>query len=104
MKTRTHCVSTRFDPEELAALDRWRGRMRRGQFVRHCLFSTAKPVVVPEVNRTAWAELARVAGNLNQLARHLNTGGAAEVREVLAEVQAVRQKLIGLDLREEGDE
>lgn len=30
--------------------------------------------IVPDINAEAWVELARVAGNLNQLARHANEG------------------------------
>lgn len=52
------------------------------------------PPAVPEINRAAWAELARAAAALNQLARRLNVVAApaaaevAEARRLLAELRA----------------
>lgn len=62
----------------------------------------------PEINRAAWADLARTAGNLNQLTHHLNIqnlkGGEAMVesgevknlvRTLVDQVQKVRLELLG---------
>lgn len=58
------------------------------------------PTRVPEVNRQAWAELARVAANLNQQQRAINEGRAApgpvDLAELRAAVDDVRNRLIGV--------
>lgn len=57
---------------------------------------------VPQVNRQAYAELARLAGNLNQLAHHLNAGSVAGAADLagpldatLNAVQQLRAELLG---------
>lgn len=61
-------------------------------------------LTVPAVNREKYAELARLAGNLNQLMRHIHagTGGIVHGDQLLpaldklrGEVQALRQDLLG---------
>ncbi len=52
--------------------------------------------VVPEVNREAWAELARTTANVNQIAAHLNGGGRFDERgtpRVAQTLDAVRGEL-----------
>lgn len=60
--------------------------------------------VVPTLNRQAYSELARLAGNLNQLVRHCNngTGGivageqlAPAIQRLHADVQKLRGQLLG---------
>lgn len=77
---RTHCVSVRLAPAELAELDSQRGPYRRGEWLRLAWQRALPPAPPPELNRRAWAELARAAANLNQLAHHLN--GLAVARPV----------------------
>lgn len=70
------------------------------------------PRIVPEVNKVAWADLARAAGNLNQITRAINEGrlpvkdvpsvGKA-VMDVRAQLDAVRRHLIGLEAPDEGE-
>lgn len=57
--------------------------------------------VVPAINREAWVELARLAANLNQLARAANEGQTVTVNEQLLsrlmdQVQALRRGLLGV--------
>ncbi|MEZ0223993.1 MAG: mobilization protein [Alphaproteobacteria bacterium] len=61
-------------------------------------------LTVPAVNREKYTELARLAGNLNQLMRHVQsgTGGIIHGDQLLpaldklrGEVQALRQDLLG---------
>jgi len=61
-------------------------------------------LAVPAINREKYVELARLAGNLNQLMRHIQagTGGIVHGDQLLpaldklrAEVQALRQSLLG---------
>lgn len=108
---RRHPVSCRLTDAELARLDALRGQVSRGAWMR--LAALGKPPrIVPEVNKVAWADLARAAGNLNQITRAINEGrlpvkdvpsvGKA-VMEVRAQLNAVRGLLIGLEALDEGE-
>lgn len=55
---------------------------------------TQLSVVVPEINLKAYAELARAAGNLNQLARKLNAADIIDVSQLQTELHAFRLALI----------
>lgn len=104
---RRHSVSVRLNDAELARLDALREtvRMQRGEYLRAAALHRLPPSI-PAVNRRAWAELARTAANLNQLARRLNAGEALELAEVRAAVDDLRRRLIGVghDLEERQDE
>lgn len=56
---------------------------------------------VPAINQKQWGELARLAGNLNQLAKAANSGRVnidpALLRETKAHLRAVRSALVGHD-------
>jgi hypothetical protein len=95
-------VSVYMAPAELAELDARRGGMERSEWLRRAGLGKRLAPAIPAVNREAWGELARVAGNLNQMARSMNA--ASQIRDVdlvgiLAElhgqVQALRSDLIG---------
>jgi len=72
---RGYTVSVRLNDAELARLDSQRDavQMQRGEYLRAAALHRLPPTI-PEVNREAWAALARTAANLNQIARHLNEG------------------------------
>lgn len=96
---RDHCVSVRVNRGELAQLDGVRGRFQRGQWLRMAALDQLPPVV-PALNVKAWAELARLAGNLNQAQAAINRGDGdthqIEQLEALKEaVSALRRELIG---------
>lgn len=62
----------------------------------------AKVSTIPQPNAEKWQDLARLAGNLNQLARAANSYAAVEVdstllMEVAVLVRSLRQDLIGLE-------
>lgn len=90
---RTHCVSVRLSPSELAELDRQRGPHQRGAWLRLAWQRALPPAPPPELNRRAWAELARAAANLNQLAHHLNGLAVAGAEATAADVAAVAEAL-----------
>lgn len=104
---RRHSVSVRLNDAELARLDALREtvRMQRGEYLRAAALHRLPPSI-PAVNRRAWAELARTAANLNQLAHRLNAGEALALAEVRAAVEELRRRLIGVghDLEERQDE
>jgi len=99
---RSHCVSSRFSPSELAMLDRRREKIPRGEYVRRCVFG-APPVPIPQPNAEKYAELSHAAGNLNQIARKLNQG-AFDIEATIEELATFRMKLIGVTWEGEPDE
>jgi hypothetical protein len=86
---RNHCVSSRFNDAELAALDERRGKMARGEYLRCALFGQI-PNEIPTINREAWESLARASNNLNQIARKLNTDNIRPDIDIDAVNEALR--------------
>ncbi|MDM3072516.1 hypothetical protein [Citrobacter sp. Cf145] len=69
---RIHCVSVRFNKEELEILNSNRGNKSKGEWLR--LTSLDKlPVIVPEINIEAWKSLSDISQKLNHLLSHLDT-------------------------------
>lgn len=106
---RRHSVSCRLTDAELALLDDLRGEVSRGEWLRLAAMSKP-PRIVPTVNKVAWADLSRVAGNLNQLNRAINEGklttkdaaGAGRMLMGLrAQVDQLRRSLIGQESPDE---
>ena len=100
---RRHSVSCRLTNAELVHLDARRGQVSRGEWMRLAALDKP-PRTVPEINKVAWADLARVAGNLNQITRAINEGrlptkdvprAGKAVMDVRAHLDAVRGLLIG---------
>ena len=100
---RRHSVSCRLTNAELVRLDARRGQVSRGEWMRRAALGKP-PRIVPEINKVAWADLARVAGNLNQITRAINEGrlptkdvpgDGKAVMDVRAHLDAVRALLIG---------
>lgn len=63
------------------------------------------PSSVPAINREAWAELARVAANLNQYQRAINegrAGGPIDLSDLRASVDALRNELLGVRRESKG--
>lgn len=99
---RKHAVGCRLTSAEIAKVDRLKGGVSRGEWLR--LAALEKPPrIVPPVNLEAWSELSHTASNLNQLTKHLNEGRLppdADLHRTLmqlkADLGAVRAGLIGL--------
>ncbi|EOZ7498542.1 hypothetical protein ABFP13_002687 [Enterobacter hormaechei] len=69
---RIHCVSVRFNEEELKILNKNRGEKSKGEWLR--LTSLDKlPVIVPAINVEAWKSLSDISQKLNRLINHLDT-------------------------------
>jgi mobilization protein NikA len=104
VRRRRKAVWLKLTPDELAAI---RSRAQDAnqplaQFLRDLGVGAPLPRPVPTVNVLLWQELARVGGNLNQIAARLNRGEAVsllEIAPVLAELRpllkAVREGLLG---------
>ena len=54
------------------------------------------PPMIPALNREAWVSLSRAAGNLNQIARAVRGGEAAQASEVRTALDEFRAALIGV--------
>lgn len=68
---RIHCVSVRFNEEELEILNSNRGNKSKGEWLR--LTSLDKlPVIVPEINIESWKLLSDISQKLNRLINHLD--------------------------------
>lgn len=104
MGERTITVSSRFSPEEVQELDRRRGKIRRGTFLRNLFLGKREPKQIPEVNREQYIETARWAANLNQLARALNSAEVPDIREIQRTLAGFRQSLLGLTGEENDSE
>ena len=96
---RGHCVSVRLNRAELAQLDGVRGRFQRGQWLRMATLGQLPPMV-PAVNAQAWAELRRLAANLNQAQLAINRGDGDPhrlelIQDLREAVAALRRELIG---------
>jgi len=99
-KRRTNIVMTRMSDEEKEELKRRKGNIPYGVYMRHVLLGKP-PKQVPEVNRQAYAETARWASILNQIARKLNMGEDVDMVKTRQALKAFRQKLLGITF--EGD-
>lgn len=69
-------------------------------FARRMALDRSLPRPVPQVNRQAWAELARLAANLNQWVRAINSGTAPtserpRLEALASELASVRAALLG---------
>ena len=99
MSTSRHCVSVRFTAEELANIDRLRGKIPRGTWCRRAILGKPVPVI-PEPNRTAYQETARWASALSQVARSLNMSADVDMEETRALLKKFRFSLLGVVLDE----
>lgn len=95
-------VTSRLSKIEMTDLDARRRlvKMSRGEYMRACTFGTL-PRTVPEINRQAWVQMARVSANLNQYQAAINSGQAAGYPPVLIgalidAVEQLRRDLIGV--------
>ena len=100
---RRHPITCRVTDAELIQIDAGRpDGMSRGEWIRTKALKRKLPRAIPEINRKAWADLARSLGNLNQIAKHLNQGGGDlpgavdQVKQIRAEVQNLRSDLLGV--------
>lgn len=82
-------------------------RRRLARHLRSAGLESAPPQI-PAINREAWAELSRLAANLNQQQRAINEGRAApgpvDLAELRASVDTLRRELIGAPAEDENDE
>lgn len=106
---RASTIGVRVSPAEFAALRTKAEQMSMtpAQWLREAALTRRLPKPpVPEVNREQYAELSRLAGNLNQLARKANQGQAVSVpddllTQMIEETKRLRLALLGIEETEE---
>lgn len=91
---RKHPVTCRLTDAEAAKVDAQRGAISRGEYIRRAALGRVPPVI-PALNREAWADLARSAGNLATVANAMRAGGYVEADELRRVVAEFRLGLIG---------
>ena len=104
---RIHRVNARLSAAELATLTAKAEQMGMtpAQWLREAALTRRLPSPpVPPINREQYAELARLAANLNQLTRLANEGQPVVIAEALlqrlsAEVSRLRLALLGVKER-----
>lgn len=69
---RIHCVSVRFNKEELEILNSNRGNKSKGEWLRLTSLDRLPPVI-PSINLEAWKSLSDISQKLNRLISHLDT-------------------------------
>ena len=77
--------------------------MQVAEYIRACVFTGQVRSQPPEANKAKWAELSRLASNLNQLARAYNAGFEVTeeeltplLKDTLAELKMLRDALLGI--------
>ena len=86
--------------EEMKLIDEKRGSMSRPNFIRQAAIGTI-PKQIPAINIEARMELAKIGGNLNQIARAANSGLDIEISEIQKEISKLRLSLIGVKFCEQ---
>lgn len=86
---RNRTISMRLNDDEVAVLDKHRGKMQGGEWLRLMLLESL-PVIVPPINSEVAVDMGRLGNNLNQIARRLNASGEtpdAHLLELLIEIR-----------------
>lgn len=94
MKERTIKIAVFLSDDEAADLDRRRDAMPRAAYLRAAALDCLPPVI-PELNREAWAVLARAAGNLATVANAMRGGEYVEADRLRVLVDEFRRGLLG---------
>jgi hypothetical protein len=94
---RRHRVATNFDDEEFEKLKHDANEMQLGTYLREAWKGNVL-APIPVVNQEAWARLARMQANLNQLVMLLRCRNMkyAEAHEAYRLITHVRAALIGM--------
>ncbi|MDC6108686.1 hypothetical protein [Serratia rubidaea] len=98
-----HCVSARFNHEELQLLNTKRGDKKKGEWLRLACLDKL-PIIVPAINIEAWKSLSDIYQKLNNLICHLDTksgGGELTKTEIFAikrQISELRSCLTASDL------
>jgi len=92
---RTTSVKCSLSKDEAAHLDNVRGNITRGEFLRMA-FQNKIPAKIPKINKLAWLELSRTAGNLNQAMKIYNAKPGGHLDLLDTTLHDFRDALIGV--------
>ena len=88
---RHHCISVRLNEEELIILDSKRGQYKKGEWLRMASLNKL-PLVLPEINKSAWVELGRLSQDLNRLLTYLD-GKSPDSDPTLTEMHVIKRQV-----------
>lgn len=100
---RIHCVSVRFNKEELETLNSNRGNKSKGEWLRLTSLDRLPPVI-PSINLEAWKSLSDISQKLNRLINHLDTKSSnseltkTEIFAVKKQIRQLRSCLTASEL------
>ncbi|ELN1683301.1 hypothetical protein Q1H39_001032 [Escherichia coli] len=100
---RIHCVSVRFNKEELDILNKNRGDKSKGEWLRLTSLDRLPPVI-PSINLEAWKSLSDIAQKLNKLINHLDAKSSnseltkTEIFAVMKQIKELRLCLTASEL------
>lgn len=100
---RNRTVSVRLSDAEYALVDKKRGRLRLGEWMRGASLDRLQPTV-PKINRQTYQELNRLSANVNQLAKESNLGRPIDLLEFRELILKVRLALLGADMHSNDEE
>ncbi|EAO0184511.1 ATP-binding protein, partial [Salmonella enterica] len=84
---------------ELSILEEKRGSYKKGEWLRMASLNRL-PLVLPEINKSAWVELGRLSQDLNRLLTYLNSKSPdsdptlTEMHVIKRQVQTLRTLLL----------
>ena len=93
---RQHLVACRLTDAEQAQLERGRGALSAGAWLRTLALARRLPRAIPEINLEAYRALARSAANLNQLTRRANATDRLDIAALAATLATFRAALLGV--------
>lgn len=88
---RHHCISVRLNDEELIILDSKRGQYKKGEWLRMASLNKL-PLVLPEINKSAWVELGRLSQDLNRLLTYLD-GKSPDSDPTMTEMHVIKRQV-----------
>ena len=96
MEKRKISVMVRLSKSEAENIDKKRGKTARAVFIRQCVNGAKISPPIPQINIEARAELSKIGGNLNQIAKALNQGLVPDIPEIQREIGKLRLSLLGI--------
>ena len=96
MEKRKISVMVRLTKNEAEAIDKKRGKTARAVFIRLCANGAKISPPIPQINIEARAELSKIGGNLNQIAKAINSGLDIDISEIQKEISKLRLSLLGI--------
>ena len=88
---RSYCVSVRLNENELSILEEKRGSYKKGEWLRMASLNRL-PLVLPEINKSAWVELGRLSQDLNRLLTYLD-GKSPDSDPTLTEMHVIKRQV-----------